>query len=327
MPVVPCSIEPKVARIGEVKPNSTTQAVFTLKNTGATPLVVKSVKPSCKCTGISDIVGQTIAPGATLQLKASLKAPPVPGPKDAKVFIDFENVPGVAIAMLEGEVVMPILAAPPFVDALNSVTSGATKVRSADGKPFKVVTAGGAAPVFVGFDPAKDAPRSEYELRWNLPAGATPPVWWAVETDRADCPVIPLRVRHDQTGARWDMERFQREWILKDQIALGGLMEPGKPVELVMELEHYNPRGKGAVVNNAWSQVKGIQTGTPALAAEIVDAKVVGDVVELKVRLTPTAAASGLIATTMNVSTATGSGPVPFFARVQAPSTPAPTKQ
>ncbi len=332
----PCAITPKVAKLGQVAPNSTTPTTFTLTNTGSTPLTVKKVTPSCKCTGISNIVGQTIAPGATLELKASLKAPPAPGAKDAKVFIDFENVPGTAIAMMDADVVMPILASPPYVDALKDVTSGTISLKSADGKPFSIITAGGVPPSFVGFNAATDSPRAEYTISWNLAGVAQPPIWWTLETDRADCPLVPLRVRHDLTGSRWDMERYQREWMQKDAIVLGGLMQPGQPIEVTIEIEHYNPRGKGAVVNESWGKVKSIQTGNPNLVAEILEVKPVGaDTVEVKVRMTAKEGAHGLLATSMMLTSATGSGPIPFFARVApsakpaapvAPATTAPAK-
>lgn len=314
---LPIQITPSPAMFGDIAPNSTHPARFTLRNTGSKALTVKSVKPSCKCTGISDIVGQVIPVGGEIPLEASLKAPPVPGAKDAKVFIEVEEMKGVAIALLEGNVVMPILADPPFVDALKGVGSGTIALRSADGKPFRVLSAGGGPPPFEGFDPAKDEPRSTYTLKWNLAGVEQPPIWWMVETDRADCPLLPLRVRHENTGSRYDMERLTRFWWVKDQIVMGGIMVPNKPMDIVVELEHYNPRGGNKVTAPQWREVRSIKSGSPLLSAEIVDVKPIGDDgVEVTVRVTAKEGASGLVASNMSITTATGDGPVPFFARV-----------
>ncbi|MBL9149221.1 MAG: DUF1573 domain-containing protein [Phycisphaerae bacterium] len=314
---LPLQITPSPARLGNVAPNSTTSATFIIKNMGQAPLTVKSAKPSCKCTGITDIVGKTINPGESIELKAALKAPPVPGPKDAKVFIEVNEMPGAAIAMLEGEVVMPLLATPAFVDALKGVTAGTVQVKAADGKPFRILSVAGGPPPFDGFDPAKDEPRAEYTLKWNLAGVAQPPIWWVIETDRPDCPMIPLRVRHDQTGSRHDMERMSRFWIVKDQIALGGLMTVGVPTEVTVELEHYNPRESGKIVAPAWRDVKSVQSGSPLLNAEILEVKPLGDDhLEVKLRLIAKEGAAGLLSAPMTITTATGAGPVPFFARV-----------
>jgi hypothetical protein len=314
---LPLEITPAPARLGNVAPNSTTSATFVLRNVSDKPLTIKSAKPSCKCTGITDIVGKVVKPGESIELKAALKAPPVPGTKDAKVFIEVNEMPGAAIAMLEGEIVMPLLATPAFVDALKGVTAGTIQVRAADGMPFRILSVAGGAPAFEGFDPRTDAPRAEYTLRWNLAGLAQLPIWWVIETDRADCPMIPLRVRNEATGSRYDMERMSRFWIVKDQIALGGLMTVGVPTEVTVELEHYNPRESGKVVAPAWRDVKGVQSGSPLLNAEVVEVKPLGDDhLEVKLRVTAKEGAAGLLAAPMTITTATGAGPVPFFARV-----------
>lgn len=306
----PVVISPAPALLGEVAPLSTTPAIFTIRNFGQTPVTVRTARPSCKCTGISDIVGKTIQPGGELELRASLKAPPTPGFKDATVFVSFgEGIP-VLQAKLEGTVVMPIRAEPAFVDALRDVRTGVVTLRSQDGRPFRVLQSGGKAPVFDGFDPKRDEPRAEYRLRWDLSGrDGSMPIWWTVVTDREDCQLIPLRVRNEATGSRHDMARFERQWIIPDSIVVAGSMQAGIAKEIVFELEYYNPNNQRTRREDWFRDVK-LALADPRVSIELVSVTpTAGDFYEVKARVTPKAAA-GPIETQLSVTTASGTGAV-----------------
>jgi len=310
----PVEIAPAVAKLGKVGPNSVTPAKFTITNTTAAPLTVTAAQPSCKCTAISDIVGAVLAPGASLELTASLKAPPTPGPKDAKVFIYFADMKMPLIAMLEGEVEMSVVAEPAFVDALKGVTKGTIKVRSKDGKPFRVLTAGGKAPVIAGFDAAKDTPRNTYEVAWDVAGATVLPLWWTIETDRPDVAILPLRIRHETTGFKWDMPRYERQWFVKDQIVFAGQMTVGAPTEVTIELEYFNP--KNAPRRADWRDFRSVAVTDPSITVEVLEKTPIGeDHLELKLRLTPTK--PGSIASDIIVTTATGAGPIPLVAKAK----------
>jgi hypothetical protein len=272
---------------------------------------VRAARPSCKCTGISDIVGKTIQPGGELELRASLKAPPTPGFKDATVFVSFgEGIP-VLQAKLEGTVVMPIRAEPPFVDALRDARSGVITLRSQDGNPFRVLQSGGKAPVFDGFDPKRDEPRAEYRLRWDLSGrDGSMPIWWTIVTDREDCQLIPLRVRNEATGSRHDMARFDRQWIIPDSIVVAGSMQAGTAKEIAFELEYYNPNNQRTRREEWFRDVK-LALADPRVAIELVSVTpTAGDFYEVKARVTPKADATGPIETQLSVTTASGTGSV-----------------
>ncbi|MFM7051140.1 MAG: DUF1573 domain-containing protein, partial [Planctomycetota bacterium] len=290
---------------------------FLIVNRGAAPVKVLDAVPNCKCTAISDVKGKTIAPGATLEMSASLSAPRAPGEKEAVVFLTFEGAPPVQ-AKIKGDVRLPVVATPPYADALKENVRGTVKLRSADGKPFGIVRSGGREPVFVGFDPKTDAPRAEYEIAWDLSGRACEqmPLWWFVFTDRADCPVIPLRVRDECTGSKHDMPRFQRFWIVKESLVEAGNGMQGKPTEIEVDLEHYNPPKRGAVERPDWRTVTAVRSLTPDLQATLVSTKDVGaDGCLVKVALVPTR--SGPIEGELEITTATGTGrvPVTMFAR------------
>ena len=214
------AVAPPIHDLGIVKPGSTNPATFTLINTGSSPMKVLSAQPNCKCTEITPIVGQVIPGGGSLRFSASLAAPLVPGDKEAVVVIAFEGG-GAVQAKIKGEVRLPILATPPYVDALRDATTGTITLKSLDGRPFSVLQSGGAAPRFVGFDPTTDAPRSEYTVTWDL-AGRAPeamPIWWFIRTDRTDCDAIPLRVR-DEAGGEGAFDA-QVETVVLGPLTLG----------------------------------------------------------------------------------------------------------
>ena len=309
----PIAIAPPVVDLGAVEPGSTHPAKFTIVNGGREEITVLAATPNCKCTAISDVAGRKIAPGGTLELSASLAAPRAPGVKEAVVFLTFDKAPP-AQAKIKGDVRLKVIAEPAYVDALKEVTSGTVKVRSADGKPFTVSRAGGKDPVYVGFDPKKDAPRAEYTLAWSL-AGLTceeMPIWWFVWTDRvSECPVIPLRVRDECTGSKHDMARMQRFWIVKEQLLAVGATHNGTPIAADLELEHYNPARKGAVERPDWSEVKSVRSLVDGVTVKMLSQRTVpGDATVLKLELV--ADRGGAFEGELEVETATGKGRVPF---------------
>ncbi|MEI6475600.1 MAG: DUF1573 domain-containing protein, partial [Planctomycetota bacterium] len=253
----PLMVEPPKVDFGVVAPGTKHPAHFVLRNVGSSPLTIERAQPSCKCTDISDIAGKVIAPGGTLELNASLLVPKSPGEKDAKVMITVAGYPGMVLASMVADVTQPVRAAPAFVDALKDKQEGVVHLSSIDGKPFKVTGAGGRAPLFVGFDPAKDAARATYDIRWRLADIATGPLpqWWVIDTDRADCAQIPLRIRHDSTGSRFDPERSARFWFPPESIVLAGVVKAGTPVALSTTIEHLNPAAQGRVTAPTWGDV------------------------------------------------------------------------
>ena len=322
-PAAPAAVvvEPPLIDFGRVAPGSRHPARFMVRNVSSAPVTVARAMPSCKCTDLSDIVGRTIAPGTAIELTATLAVPGSPGQKDAEVLIALQGVPGVARARMQADVTMPVRVEPAYVDALKGVQEGEIRVSSVDGAPFRVTAAGGRAPAFVGFDPAVDAPRAEYRLRWRMQELGSPalPQWWVIDTDRADCPQVPLRIRHETTGARFDPARTTRFWFVPESIVLAGRVRPGTPVELRTTIEHLNPAAQGRVTNPAWSQVRGVTVPGGEGTAELVSATPRGDsFVDLVFRFAAAPGRQGPMYVPVMIETATGRGPV-FVAATVVP--------
>ncbi len=315
-------LEPPVADFGTIEPSSSHVGKFTLRNLGSVPATVKAAVPTCKCTSFTDIVGKVIPARGELAFEATLKAPASPGEKDAKLQVVIDGMPRPLVVTLKGLVTLPVNAEPPYVDALKDAVRGTVKLKSIDGKPFRILKSGEAAPVFRGFDPAKDAPRAEYEILWDLSGRGcdTMPLWWPVFTDRADCPVVPLRVRDECTGSKADPGRFERAWMFKEPLVQAPLLTVGVPVELAIEIEHYNPQGRGRIDKPKFRDVQGVSDPSGLFAVELVEAKPVGtEESVIRIRVTPGPAAAGERSVPLVVTTATGTGQVPLVARVVGP--------
>jgi hypothetical protein len=310
---VPLMVEPPVVNFGVVAPGTKHPARFLLRNIGSAPLTIERAQPSCKCTDISDIAGKVIAPGATLELTASLLVPKSPGDKDAKVMITVAGYPGLVLANMMADVTQPIRAAPAFVDALKDKQEGVVHLSSIDGKPFKVTSAGGRAPLFVGFDPAKDVARAAYDIRWRV-AEISPgalPQWWVIDTDRADCAQIPLRIRHESTGGRFDPERSARFWFPPESIVLAGVVKAGTPVALTTTIEHLNPAAQGRVTAPTWGDVSAMTVpGAEGTARFVSATKRAGDFVDIAFEFTAKAGRFGSFYIPVMIETPTGKGPV-----------------
>ena len=309
----PVAVDPPQVDFGNVAPGVKLPATFKIRNITNAPLTVASAKPSCKCTDVSPIEGKVLQPGETVELSAALQVPKTPGVKDAKVMMTFKERPGMVVASMVANVTLPINATPSYVDALKGVNKGTVVISSADGKPFRILTAGGTTPVYVGFDPTKDAPAAKYTLQWSVAdyAPGTMPQWWVVETDRADCPLVPLRIRHESTGSRFDMERMARFWFPPESVVVAGRVKAGQAVELTATLEHLNPAGQGKVVNPKWSEVKSIKVPGGEGTAELVSATPrPGDFVDVVFRFTPRKDLKGVAYVPVMIETGSGSGPV-----------------
>jgi hypothetical protein len=312
-------IEPPLVDFGVVAPGTKHPAKFVLRNTGSKPLQVEQALPSCKCTDITPIAGKVIPPGGTLELAAALSVPRSPGEKDAKVMISFAGFRGMVEAKMRGEVTLPIRVDPAYLDALKGVTAGTLALSSVDGRPFRVVSAGGKPPMLAAGDSGAAAP--QHTLAWTVAGipGEQLPQWWMIETDREDCPLIPIRIRHEMTGGRFDTARYQRFWFVPESVLVGGRVKQGTPVELATTIEHNNPAAQGRVTNPAWADVKAVHVPGGQGRAELVSATRRGeDFVDVVIRFTPGPGLRGAQYIPIEIETATGRGPA-FVAVVVEP--------
>lgn len=247
--------------LGFITPRSTINHTFRITNTGGIPLKVMAVKPSCTCTTTINLDGKVIAPGATLEVPASMRAPASTGQKQVMVNVVLQGLPKVIELRMAGEIAFPVRATTsvqgkdvPYVDADTdpSRVRGTVKLKSTDGKPFLVRAVQGQPPVVEAFDPSKDAPRAEYTVAYDLTSLPKVPSYLVIETDHPGARLIDLRVRHATTHIKPVLS-------LAEFRASAGCVKVGAVVPLDIEIK-----------NLGMLQVTGVRSGDPRFTATMV---------------------------------------------------------
>jgi hypothetical protein len=264
-PTPPAGASIKVDRstvdLGFISPRSTINHTFRLTNDGGIPLKVMAVKPSCTCTTTINLDGTVIAPGATLDIPASMRAPASTGQKQVVVNVVLQGIPNVVELRMVGEIAFPVRATTnvqgkdvPYVDADSdpSRVRGTVKLKSTDGKPFLVRAVQGQPPVIEAFDPAKDAPRAEYTVAYDLTRFPRVPPYLAIETDHPGARLIDLRVRHATT-------QIKPVLSLSEFRVNAGCVKVGAATALDIEIK-----------NLGMMQVTGVTSADPRFAATLV---------------------------------------------------------
>lgn len=215
MRVGPVVLDPQNVDFGLVGPDTTVSAQVGITNMTDRPLKILQSVPSCQCTTV-EMQGTVIEPGSTVQMPMSMKTSKTVGAKVANVQLVFEGHPTPVEVRIACEVVYSIKSTPAFIDVQQAPKdprgqvgparplTGTVRLQSVDGAPFRVLSFHGREPQFKGFDPAKDAPRNAYDLIYDF-TGVSPSdvaCYQIVETDREDCPVLDIRVRHENTHIR-----------------------------------------------------------------------------------------------------------------------------
>jgi len=310
-------VNPQSVDFGVVKPNSVHEANFTIYNNTNSDVRIIEARPTCKCTTMNEVSGQVIAPGEQLNLPASMELTARPGSKTARVDIVYEmrGQSSVTRASLQAEVQLAVRAQPPFVDALQGKKSGVLTVESVDGRPFNILSSNGQPPKFVNYDPQSDTPRSSYQVRWQVPDWPVRPpceearLWWIIETDHPEAPILPCRIRHECTGVQSDPNRQQRGWIFYELIVNAEKIPPGgEPTELTLQL-----------LNEDQVPITGVRS-----LSDDVDVEMLGSshdelrkVTNVNIRLTPDPDFRGMLFAPVEVQSQTGNHHVDVVASVR----------
>jgi hypothetical protein len=314
----PLEIDPGGFSLGTILPNSVHETVATLRNKGTAPMRITSARSSCMCTVPKGLEGTVIPPGGSHPFSMVFTTSDAPGSKDAKVWVEFETggERQHLLVRIDADVALIVRSEPPYIDALNGVDSGTVRVESTDGKPFSILSAYGSDPVFAdGFDPGADDARNAYTLQWDV---AFPTMsgcdnarlWWVVETDHPDCPVLPLRIRHDCTGLRADPDHQQRGWIFREYLVNLGSVTGGVPVEVEVDLRRLPSLQRISVT--------AVEALGEDATAELLEAQQGGgQFTTCTVRFTAHRGVEGLMYEMVMFRTASGDKDVAFVARVK----------
>lgn len=188
---------------GFIAPGEAKTGIFTLKNPTSGPLTIITLQPTCTCTTTTDLSGRVIQPGESIAFDASLAAAIATGPRKSTVKVIVEGYSKPVEVDVRAEVVVALRAVPPAINVLPNVpVAGRVVIESVDRKPFRILSVDNRTPAFIGFDPAKDQPRSTYLVRYDfstfLPSAL--PAWCLALTDRTDAPVLALKMRTEKSN-------------------------------------------------------------------------------------------------------------------------------
>lgn len=307
--------------LGPIDPGSRHTGTFTIRNASNQPLTLDRAVTNCKCTTTTSVSGRVLAPGETFDFEATLEAPRTPGVKDAKVQLLVRGgLPPVEL-VVSGDVTMAVRSEPPYVGGpKGGQAAGRLALQSIDGTPFRILSAGGSAPVLVGADDAGDEARTEWTLAWDLAQGPDldTQAWWVVHTDHPECPVLPLRIRNPKTGFQFDMGRFDRFWHFDENIVNAGLLVAGEAREFDVVIAHYNPRKRGAVENPLWRNVRAVRSLSPELEASMQSVTPISrDELRIGFRVTPRVGFTGPLYALIEIETESGTGAFALLGRVE----------
>lgn len=290
----PIRLDPPVLDFGILPPSATKEGVVKLVNTGTKELEILTVQPSCKCTTTEDLAGKKIPPGGFVELKATMKAQSAPGKKSAEVKVLIDGYSQVIPVQLKQEVSLPIRVSPSYLNVVSGQSqTGRTVIESVDKKPFRICAIGGKRPNLVGFDPEKDEPRSQYILDWDFNRDFQPGEakrYWLIETDREDCPLVDIFVRHESTVI------LPRGVVATEYRHTFGRMEQGGAYDFVLDLTKLNPDEKIVAAASSSSLAK----------VELVSSQLEGDVMHVALRVVPNPDTLGLAWIPFSVYTSSG---------------------
>jgi hypothetical protein len=287
----PIRLEPPVLDFGFVAPGAESAGSVRLVNLGAEPLTILAVQPTCKCTAINDLAGKTIPAGGSMELEAKLDAVNAPGTRSASVRVLVDGYSDPMTVQLKAEVALGVRVSPPFINAVEGKNAtGRLVVQSIDGRPFRICSAHGRPPRYIGFDPTTDEPQPRYFIEYDIAevdTGGSLPRYWVLETDRADSPVVDVLLRHERSMPQFTLR-------MKDYRLSAGAIEPGASAEFTARLD-IRP-----------DPVVAAMSRSPQARIELLGSTIEDGVVVLNLRVTPAAGHEGFLHVPFTLLTRSG---------------------
>lgn len=296
----PLSLEPAVLDLGFMAPRAGGKGTVKLTNTGPEPLTIAAITPSCKCTTTTPLAGKTIAPGASETFEAVLDGAALPQTHRASIKIAVDGYAGTLEVQLRGETANAVRCVPSILNAVEGKPrSGRFVVESIDRTPFRICAIGGRAPGYIGYSPA-DPPRAQYLVTYDLDSwGDDMPAYLAIETDRADCPIIDIWVRTERTIPK-------SVFRMKDYRVNAGRIDLGGSTEVKLEMD------------DPGEDILAVDSPSPDLQLELLGQEVRSGVRSVSVRVTPKTPRAGLLYAPIRVYGREREQPMALFATVRA---------
>jgi hypothetical protein len=185
---------------------------------------------------------------------------------------------------------LPVRVSPAYLNVVaDNPKTGRIVVESIDKVPFKICSVGGKPPNLVGFDAEKDEPRNQYLVDWDFARDFDPnntPRYWVIETDRADCPLVDVFVRHESTLPKPVLRLTEYRHTF-------GRIEEGAPFEFTIDITDLP----------ATERIVTAASSSSAAAVELVGSEVEGNVTHVNLRLKPVPGTLGVQWVPFNIYT------------------------
>jgi Protein of unknown function (DUF1573) len=302
-PPPPLVAAPAAIDFGRLPPGSVRETTLQVSNPTAEPLKVRQVRSTCNCTTVEPaFIDHVLRPGESIEMKVTIELDAMLGPKTMTVYVIVEDWDRPLEIPVTVEAVLAIRTVPAvikfqFLEDEVPQPSGVLVVESLDGTPFTILSSGGTAPRYTDGFTAGDAPRTTYQVRYDLspwvaadPSQSAMPWWWVIETDHPAAPLVDVRIRGAQTAVA-NRDEFvtsaKRPWgLAPDLRSVVGVVKAGAPVEFVV-----TTKLRGGM------ELASVQTLTPGILTQpaIVKSRDLGDgEIAYTVRVTPAARLKGV---------------------------------
>lgn len=258
--------DPADVDFGLARPSSKLRTEIKLVNPTDSPVVIKAAVPTCQCTTVN-VDGATIPPRGAVGIPMTLQVPSTTGEKKAAVNTILEpggKGPRLTLTAISAYAVQAVATSPAggdtlWVDALKPEgLSGRIRLAATDGRPFRVLSLNGVAPVTLqGDGQAATTQVIAYDLRGET--STTMPKWMLVETDHPEAPMIDMRVRHMASRLPHQFSGYEVKVQFDGYIANVGRVTPGTTATFDVELKQFKRR-----------RLKALQSGNPGFAVKLL---------------------------------------------------------
>lgn len=287
------AIEPAILELGHMLPDTSVERTIMLRNDSDEPVQFARVISSCSCVQ-AQLLDDLTAPGESARLRVVASTKDI-GPYSQKLTVWYMGARRPIEIPITGEVSRSVRANPIYINLATPEQGmteiprhGSITVEAVDGRPFRILSAGGASPVLAPGD--DNSPATKHIVHWDFRETADDALepWWIIETDHPDAPILDVRVLAMPLIQK--MIASQGPWTLNPDRVIGGEISSGQTYERSIRMI----RARGG-------EVEEVRIDSPMLHVEIVDQKKTTNGLEGTLRLTATPGAAGLIRATLTV--------------------------
>lgn len=286
-------IEPAELEVGYIKPGEPVYREVLLRNMSDEPIQFARVSTTCTCVQ-GELLDDLTEPGEAARLKVRIEGRDI-GPIAQKLTIWFVGASRPLQVTVKAEVAQAVKADPFYINLATPPSgeqeipqTGEITLTAIDGRPFRVLSAGGAKPALKSGD-AND-PATEHVVLWDFTNVTDDEVqpWWLIETDHPEARLIDIRVIHMALIRK--MVASQGPWTLAPDRIIVPDLAAGKSDERDIKLI----KVKGGTIES-------ISVDSPLLDVELVDVQRTAAGAEATVRISASREAKGVIRTKLNV--------------------------